>query len=271
MCGHLNEIIIIKTGLFDNNHLNIRTVNSIKQIINNSVKLLLILILSIYCYTTTGQSNQYRFKQLNKIQGLSNNQVKCIYKDSYGFMWFGTASGLNRFDGYTIKTFRYNKDDTTTISDDFIMNITEDHLGRLWIKAMNNYNIFDNISETFIRNATSRNIGLNITEAVEITDIIKDRDGNYFYLFEGYGILKYIVSKDTLISYNHNPLDSSTISYGIITSILEDSVSNYWLINRKGLIEKFDKRNEKVIYRNDLLVQTYDNSNLEIKSCMDLL
>ncbi|UQT36366.1 hypothetical protein M5E82_17630 [Parabacteroides distasonis] len=30
--------------------------------------------------------------------GLSNNHVTCCVQDDYGFMWFGTRDGLNRFD-----------------------------------------------------------------------------------------------------------------------------------------------------------------------------
>jgi hypothetical protein len=42
--------------------------------------------------------------------GLSHNQVNCIYKDSKGFMWFGTIAGLNRYDGYTFKVFKQRAD-----------------------------------------------------------------------------------------------------------------------------------------------------------------
>src|SRR5438105_4776546 len=83
-------------------------------------------ILLLFGYADAlAQSNQYRFSQLDIHNGLSHNQVNCIFKDSEGFMWFGTASGLNRFDGYTVKVFRHDPADKKSVLDDFINNIFE--------------------------------------------------------------------------------------------------------------------------------------------------
>ncbi len=40
-------------------------------------------------------------------------------------MWFGTASGLNRYDGYTFKVFKHDADNKNSLRDDFIVNIFE--------------------------------------------------------------------------------------------------------------------------------------------------
>ncbi len=37
--------------------------------------------------------------------------VWSISQDDKGYMWFGTKNGLNRFDGYEFKTYRFNKED----------------------------------------------------------------------------------------------------------------------------------------------------------------
>ena len=73
------------------------------------------------------------FKHLEVKDGLSNNQVNAIYKDSNGFMWFGTASGLNRYDGYNIKIYRSQKDDEKSLPDSYVEDIQEDASGNLWI------------------------------------------------------------------------------------------------------------------------------------------
>jgi ligand-binding sensor domain-containing protein len=50
-------------------------------------------------------SNEY-FKKITVAEGLSNNFVRAIYKDSGGFIWLGTLDGLDRFDGTNIKSFK---------------------------------------------------------------------------------------------------------------------------------------------------------------------
>ena len=55
----------------------------------------------------TGSSTPaYLFETIDITHGLSLNSVKTIAKDKYGFMWFGTEDGLNRYDGISFKTFR---------------------------------------------------------------------------------------------------------------------------------------------------------------------
>jgi Two component regulator propeller len=40
-----------------------------------------------------------RFRRLTTNDGLSQNNVVAIVQDRHGFMWLGTAEGLNRYDG----------------------------------------------------------------------------------------------------------------------------------------------------------------------------
>ena len=45
------------------------------------------------------RADQFGFKQLNSLNGLSHNTVYDIEQDNLGYMWFATREGLNRFDG----------------------------------------------------------------------------------------------------------------------------------------------------------------------------
>jgi ligand-binding sensor domain-containing protein len=55
------------------------------------------------CLTLAGQKLHFQFSHLDISRGLSNNQVTGIFKDQKGFLWVGTMSGLNRYDGYQFK------------------------------------------------------------------------------------------------------------------------------------------------------------------------
>jgi hypothetical protein len=45
------------------------------------------------------------FQHITVVDGLSNNFVRTIHKDQFGFIWFGTLDGLDRFDGEEIRSF----------------------------------------------------------------------------------------------------------------------------------------------------------------------
>lgn len=95
------------------------------------MKEILLFILCVWPICFRVFPHDYMFKHLEVKDGLSNNQVNAIYKDSRGFMWFGTASGLNRYDGYDIRVYRSQKDDETSLLDNYIEDIQEDAAGNL--------------------------------------------------------------------------------------------------------------------------------------------
>lgn len=94
-------------------------------------------------------SADFRFRVLQTQDGLSNNDVNCIFKDSHGFMWFGTASGLNRYDGYSVTIFHSQKPDSTCLRYNYVQTIQEDTNGRLWIEAANTYSVYIPETESF--------------------------------------------------------------------------------------------------------------------------
>lgn len=81
--------------------------------------------------------------------GLSNNEVRCIYQDDQGFVWFGTYDGLNRYDGYNFKIFRNNPNNSKSIINNWINCITQDTRHDLWVGTRQGINIFNRVSEKF--------------------------------------------------------------------------------------------------------------------------
>jgi ligand-binding sensor domain-containing protein/two-component sensor histidine kinase len=117
-----------------------------------------------------------KFEALGINEGLSQGLVMCILQDRYGFMWFGTKDGLNRYDGYSFKVFHNVPGDSSTLSDNLVQRLYEDHAGRLWVGTAAGLNLFDRGSETFRRFVAGKGPGELVHG--DVRDITEDRDGN---------------------------------------------------------------------------------------------
>jgi signal transduction histidine kinase/ligand-binding sensor domain-containing protein len=109
-------------------------------------KILIIISLALFFEISTAfaQSQQpFLFQKIDENNGLSNNKVQCIFKDKNGFMWIGTASGLNLMDGSTITVFKNDFNDPHSISSNNITAISSDSSGILWIGTNEGLNFFD--------------------------------------------------------------------------------------------------------------------------------
>lgn len=162
---------------------------------------MLLAILCLACLPADAQS--YMFKSLEVKEGLPSNQINCIYKDSEGFMWFGTASGVARYDGYRFSMFHSDGDSPDALPDNFVDKILEDPEGRLWMRTgETGYTYFDRTTESFDNHVTDylKQIGIEgIPQNMEI-----DREGSiWFYVpYKGCYRLRKGASRADALLYN---------------------------------------------------------------------
>ncbi len=108
---------------------------------------------------------------------LSNSDVRCIQKDSKGYMWFGTADGLIRYDGVNAFRYMHSPDDNTTIAHSTINVIVESKDKKLWIGTAQGVCIYDRELDNFI-NVDSIEGNRNYLKTRYITDIDFDSKGH---------------------------------------------------------------------------------------------
>ncbi len=221
---------------------------------NTSMKCkILLLSFSLLLITgfVNGQNNQFQFSHLNINNGLSHNDVTCIFKDSKGFMWFGTLSGLNRYDGYKFKIFKHTVSDSTTLDDDYIVSIAEGPENKLWIETRNGFNIYDPATEKFNHDIKGYAHSISVSEGNDghIASIKKDRSGNFWILHYKLGIYKYNPVTHKTIHLTHNDHDSTTICANAVADLAIDSKGNIWLTYRSGILERLNPQNYRVNYR----------------------
>ena len=84
------------------------------------------------------QNSDYIFKNLTVANGLISNRIVALYQDREGFMWIGTQTGLQRYDGKRFKNYVADIRDSTALQSDWISDIFEDSKKRFWIGPAHN-------------------------------------------------------------------------------------------------------------------------------------
>ncbi len=88
---------------------------------------------TLYNNGLLAQNSDYLFKHITTTNGLVSNQVSSVIQDSKGYMWFGTQTGLQRYDGKRFITYLADVRDPNAMQSDWISTIFEDSKNRLWI------------------------------------------------------------------------------------------------------------------------------------------
>ncbi|AHM59137.1 signal transduction histidine kinase [Flammeovirgaceae bacterium 311] len=200
--------------------------------------------------------DQFKFSLLDVSKGLSNNQVNCFLRDSRGYLWIGTADGLNRFDGTKVKIYQHDPRDSSSIRGNTINRMFEDPAGKLWIVTTDGISIFDPVQEKFSREqaAFTRSFGL---AGHDIENIIRDKAGNYWFILTGQGISRYSPADGKQVFLKHTSGDASTISSNYVQSVVQNSRGDYWLIHRNGIFEKLDGSSLEVVQQVPLVSERF--------------
>lgn len=119
------------------------------------------LIAVVASTTSVAGQTSYFFRHLTTEDGLSNSDVKAILKDSKGFLWVGTESGLNRYDGYEFKAYTRKKSDSNSLETNNVSEILEDGMGNLWLKGYS-YILYNRERDNFITDPSKYLKGLGI-------------------------------------------------------------------------------------------------------------
>jgi signal transduction histidine kinase/ligand-binding sensor domain-containing protein/DNA-binding response OmpR family regulator len=209
-------------------------------------------------FSLFAQSERYNFSKLDTYNGLSHNQVNAIIKDSKGFMWFGTLSGLNRYDGYSCKIFRQNVSDSSSLLDNNIFSLHELPLGNMWVSTQGGPCIYDPVTEKFDRNYINYLTSLGLP-AGSITNIIKGNNGRYWFLYDDRDLYMYSVADKKAKPFRQRNNSQASEK---ITSVVETSDGKLWLLYKSGFLQLYDINANKIIFSSIALQEHYKgNSN----------
>ncbi|WP_058867159.1 two-component regulator propeller domain-containing protein [Chloracidobacterium thermophilum] len=116
-------------------------------------------------------------RTLSLEQGLSQSTVTCFLQDRTGFLWFGTADGLNRYDGYGFKVFRRDGRRPDSLAGNLVYALCEDQTGVLWIgTSEGGLSRYDARTERFTRYTHDPNLPTSIYGG-QVRALCEDRQG----------------------------------------------------------------------------------------------
>ena len=210
--------------------------------------------------TPNGFQESYKFKHLDINDGLSNNQISSIIRDSRGFLWFGTDRGLNRFDGTNFKVYFNDLSDTSSIPFNRIDFLYEDIDQNIWIRSGEDFGIFNPFTESFKRVGTRyKQTAIPLTS---LQTIFKDSKQNMWFIASNYGLYKYSSVDQSVDSVKYVPDYEGLNQNNYLNDIAEDSKGNYWVVSNSGVVLKLAGDNYRILeeFQLDEAVKTETNN-----------
>ena len=137
-----------------------------------------------------GQELNYLKKTFTTADGLSNDYVRRIAQDKYGFLWIATWDGISRYDGHAFKNYFHDPNDSTSLPYFEINDLCIDKENIVWVFAKRLCH-YDYNSDNFV----SYNQGFkNHIASNDIYSITTDSEGS-FYVLGNMGLEKFNYSK----------------------------------------------------------------------------
>ena len=173
------------------------------------------------------------FTHYSSEDGLSQNTVMGILQDHKGNLWFATWNGLNKFDGYSFKTYKARLGNQVALTNDRIDQIYEDKFGYLWLLTYDNHAYrFDPRSEQFERVPAGDEPG----GSAVVTSIRVLTGGSVWLLTEKEGAIR--VTTDTVthrLATQWYSDKSKSFPVNRVYRAYEDASGNEWMLTNNGL------------------------------------
>lgn len=222
-----------------------------------------IFLLILFSINVFGQKNNnqelfsrsnLRFHLIDVESGLSNNFINTIEQDSLGFIWIGTADGLNKFDGNQFSNYTY--ENTPGLSDNNISKIlySKKHKG-LVVSNDKGINLYVPKYEKFQNLTNDKLIKNHVVNDFEI-----DNNGNIIAstLREDEGLYVLNETVTPLSSFTKNHILSDTE----ISNTVFENDSTLWIGTFHSGVFKMNyktKEIQQLVFNEDQLSPTINN------------
>lgn len=199
------------------------------------MKKLTYLIVFLAIHLSVFAQNQLQFDHYSVREGLSEINVLCMMQDHKGQMWFGTFDGVNKFNGYSFKTYKGNPGKSFSLVNYRIDKIREDRDGYLWLITYDGRTYrFDPSTEEFLQIPQCQELYKDYK--LPINNITILNDGSVWLSGEEDGCFKVTKSDSrNKVNITHYNTSNGLLSNNHINKIFQDKGQNTWILTANGL------------------------------------
>ncbi len=152
-----------------------------------------------------------------------NGTVFSISQDNSGFLWFGTGSGLYKYDGFQYTAYHYEPKKPNGLSSDQIECVLADKQGYIWIGHYHNSSGLERLdpSTGIFTHYEHRGNDIHSLSSDSVTTIMQDREGTVWVGTE-IGLNRFDAVNNRFDQYHHKENDPASLSSDQIRAIYED-------------------------------------------------
>lgn len=232
-------------------------------------KILLLLFCLALVQSLGAETKRFFINRFGIGEGLASNKVLTIQKDQKGFLWIGTANGLQRFDGRKFMNYRIRTPENQASKS--VSEILFDQTGKMWLRVGEDYGYYHPEGESFVKvpfenpenvslgesiwmdskgrlfvilhnnkllwidqengKITDANIPIQMPEGWRPRSVFEDHSGR-FWISSMEGISVYDPVKNQIYTSENNPLGLPVLDRkGLIsvTNVYQDSQGMFWV------------------------------------------
>lgn len=189
------------------------------------------LLLATLLVTISSSIFGMNFQHRTIHQGLSNNIVYSISKDPKGILWFGTRTGIDRYDGHYFTHYNLKSPNQELSEANIAKYIHCDPTGKLWVGTLNGLFYFNPGMNRFEQVKGANNKELS---TIRINTLLTDSEGNlwigadntaYIYNHKSDSVIK-IPEINTPVLSMHQ-IDKENLLMGTESGILNINIKTY--------------------------------------------
>lgn len=198
----------------------------------------------------------YRFRNFGYKDGLTDKYIYCAVQDTNGYMWFGTVSGLYRYDGHTFLHVNSTIDKPGRSTGNVLQALYSDQSANLWLGSLNTLQWYNPVKRKF----WSPDFTIPVQKKLAASGIIGFSAGNngkvlintisdYFFCFNP--------ADSTFTHFDNFPGSASKSTLFVL-----ETAENIYAVHREGIYAFSKTGNFETLFRygeNQISKGTFDN------------